>query len=160
MYQLSYIKFEAEDFDLYLKIVSSDEVMRFITGKAPNLEESKKRYERILAVNNQQPLGGFFKVYERGNLVGLAKLENYEKELDTYEVGYLLLEEYWGMGYGTVVCKDLIQFARNNELASFVIALIHPENIASRTVLTKNGLESYFVGTENEVPTEKLRLKL
>ena len=86
----------------------------------------------------QQPLGGFFKVYERGNLVGLAKLEKYVKENDTYEVGYLLLEEYWGMGYGTVVCKDLIQFARNNELASYVMALIHPENIASRTILIKN----------------------
>ena len=160
MYQLSYIKFEPEDFDIYFKIVASDEVMKYVTGKAPNVEESKKRYARILAVNNQQPLGGFFKVYERGNLVGLAKLEKYVKENDTYEVGYLLLEEYWGMGYGTVVCKDLIQFARNNELASYVMALIHPENIASRTILIKNGLESYFVGYENEVPTEKLRLKL
>ena len=70
------------------------------------------------------------------------------------------MQDYWGMGYGTVVCKDLIQFARNNELASYVMALIHPENIASRRILTKNGLESYFVGIENEVPTEKLRLKL
>ena len=160
MYQLSYIKFEEEDFDLYLKIVSSDAVMKYVTGKAPTLEESKIRYNRILDVNKNQPLGGFFKVYERGNLIGLAKLENYLKEEDTYEVGYLLMEDYWGMGYGTVVCKDLIQFARNNELASYVMALIHPENIASRRILTKNGLESYFVGVENEVPTEKLRLKL
>lgn len=160
MHQLSYIKFEPEDFDLYLKIVSSDQVMKFVTGKAPNLEESRRRYDRILSVNELQQSGGFFKVYDRSYLIGLGKLEDYKKEDSTYEVGYLLLEDYWGMGYGTSICHDLIQFARNNELANFVMAMIDPENIASLKILEKNGLKSYFVGTENGLLTEKLRLKL
>jgi len=160
MYQLSYIKFEEEDFDVYLRIVSSDDVMKYITGKAPNLEESKIRFNNIIKSNTEHNLGGFFKIYEKGNIIGLGKLAKYDKEENTYEVGYILMEDYWGMGYGTTICKDLIQFARNNELANYVMAMIHPDNIASKRILTKNGLQSYFVGVENNLLTEKLRLKL
>lgn len=160
MDQLSYIKFEPEDLDLYLKIVSSDKVMKYVTGKARSLEENIKRFHSILEANKNHPIGGYFKVYDRGNMIGLSKLEKYEKEENTIEVGYILMEEYWGLGYGKTVCKDLIQFARMNELAAFVIGIIDPANIASKKILMSNGLVSYYVGTENNVPTEKLRMKL
>jgi len=160
MYKLSYIKFEAEDFDVYHNIVNSDAVMKYITGSASTLERSKERFERILETNNTHNLGGYFKIYDRSQLIGLSKLEMYQKEDDTIEVGYILTEDFWGMGYGSTVCKDLILFARQNEMAKFVIGIIDPENIASKKILMKAGLESYFIGIENNLPTEKLRLKL
>lgn len=160
MYQLSYIKFEEEDFDLYHRIVNSDAVMKYVTGEASSLDRSESRFKEIISTNKSQTLGGYFKVYDRSQLIGLGKVENYIKEEDTVEVGYLLMEDFWGLGYGYQVCKDLIQFARNNELAKYVIGIIDPDNIASKKILTKNGLESYFIGTENDISTEKLRLKL
>lgn len=160
MYQLNYIKFDPEDLDIYLKIVSSDSVMKYITGKARSLNDNIKRFESILEANRIHEKGGYFKVYDRGNIIGLSKLENYPKEEHTIEVGYILMEDYWGLGYGKTICKDLIQFARMNEMASYVIGIIDPDNIASKRILTGNGLERYFVGIENDLPTEKLRMKL
>ena len=132
MYKLSYIKFEEEDFDLYYKIVNSDRVMHYILGCASTLERSKEKFKNILEVNASHALGGYFKVYDRSQLIGLAKLENYIKEDDTFEVGYVLMEEFWGIGYGSTVCKDLILFAKQHDIAKYIIGLIHPENIASR----------------------------
>lgn len=160
MYQLSYIKFEPEDFDLYHRIVNSDEVMKYIIGCASTLERSQFRFKSILEVNASHPKGGYFKVYDRSQLLGLAKLEMYSKEADTIEMGYVLMEEFWGLGYGSTIGQDLVQFARQNELAKYVIGIIDPANIASKRILIKCGLESYFVGEENNLPTEKLRLKL
>lgn len=160
MYQLSYIKFEDVDFDLYHRIVDSDAVMKYVIGQASSLERSKKRFQEILEANETHQQGGYYKIYDRSQLIGLGKLENYPKEDNTIEVGYLLMEDFWGMGYGTQVAKDLIQFARNNDLAKYVIGIIDPENLASRKILTNSGLESYFIGTEDNRPTEKLRLKL
>lgn len=160
MHQLSYIKFEEVDFDLYHRIVHSDAVMKYVTGEASSLERSKHRFQEILSVNELHNLGGFFKVYDRNQLIGLGKLENYTKEVDTVEVGYLLMEEFWGIGYGSQICEDLVQFARHHNLAKFVIGIIDPDNLASKKILMKRGLETYFIGTENNVPTEKLRLKL
>jgi hypothetical protein len=40
-----------------------------------------------------------------------------------------------------------------------VIGIIDPDNAASRQLLTKFGFQSYFVGIEDEVATEKLILK-
>ena len=160
MYKLSYIKFEDEDFDVYHKIVDSDSVMKYITGSASTLERSTNRFKEILDANASHQLGGYFKVYDRSQLIGLAKLENYIHEEDTIEVGYILMEEFWELGYGSTICKDLVLFARQNELAKFIIGIIDPDNIASKKILMKAGLESYFVGEENNLPTEKLRLKL
>ena len=160
MYQLSYIKFEPEDFDLYHRIVNSDKVMKYITGSASTLERSQNRFKSILESNTLHQKGGYFKVYDRSQLLGLAKLEQYPKETDTIEMGYILMEEFWGMGYGQTIGHDLVQFARQNELAKYVIGIIDPANIASKRILLKCGLESYFLGEENNLPTEKLRLKL
>ena len=160
MYKLSYIKFEEVDFDSYHKIVNSDNVMKYITGSASTLERSTERFKSIMETNESHHLGGYFKVYDRNQMIGLAKLENYIHEEDTIEVGYILMEDFWGMGYGTTICQDLVSFARQHELAKFIIGIIDPENIASKKILMNAGLESYFIGEENNLPTEKLRLKL
>ena len=160
MHSLNYIKFEPEDLDIYLKIVSSDSVMKYITGRARSREENIKRFKGILKANTDHVKGGYFKIYDRGNVIGLGKLEYYDKEVDTIEVGYILMEDYWGIGFGKTICKDLIQFARINEMAKYIIGIIDRENIASKRILMSNGLESYFLGIENDLPTEKLRMKL
>ena len=45
------------------------------------------------------------------------------------------------------------------EPASIRFGLIHPENKASKRLLEKFGFQSYFIGEENGIPTEKLLLQ-
>ena len=160
MYRLSYIKYEEEDFDQYYMLVKHDSVMQYVTGKAPTLEESKIRFERIIKTNLEYNGLGYFKVYDSRQYIGLAKFAYYQDEKDFVEIGYLLFEDFWGMGYGSTICKDLISNAKQTYFAKELIALIEPENIASRKILTNNDFESFFLGEENDQPTEKLKLKL
>lgn len=160
MYRLSYIKYEEEDFDQYYQLVKHDAVMQYVTGKAPTFEESKQRFERILKTNRQYDGLGYFKVYDSRQYIGLAKFAYYQDEKDFVEIGYLLFEDFWGMGYGSTICKDLIANAKQTEFASELIALIEPGNIASRKILINHGFETFFLGEENNLPTEKLKLKL
>lgn len=160
MYSLSYIKYEEEDFDQYYLLVKHDAVMQYVTGKAPTLEESKIRFERIIKTNKEFNGLGYFKVYDSRQYIGLAKFAYYQDEKDFIEIGYLLFEDFWGLGYGSTICKDLISNAKQTDFAKELIALIDPENIASRKILTNHGFESFFLGEENNQPTEKLKLKL
>lgn len=57
------------------------------------------------------------------------------------EITYSLLPNFHGKGYATELALNFIDFARENQLKSTVISLIHPENIASIRVAEKNGLK-------------------
>jgi ribosomal-protein-alanine N-acetyltransferase len=75
------------------------------------------------------------------------------------EIGYLLKKEFWQKGIGTLICTELIKVTKEKFSDFKIIAIIDPENIASRKLLEKFGFESYWKGIENDIPTEKLKMK-
>ncbi|HLO14434.1 MAG TPA: GNAT family N-acetyltransferase [Anaerolineales bacterium] len=58
-------------------------------------------------------------------------------ELEETEVGYLLDRSFWGRGYATEVARASLQFGFDHFAFPQLIALVHPENLASRRVLEK-----------------------
>ena len=56
------------------------------------------------------------------------------------EIGYILKTTAWGKGYATEACKRILQFAFEVSPLEEIIAVIDPENVASRKVLEKSGL--------------------
>ena len=58
-----------------------------------------------------------------------------------------------------MICNELISSAENNFPTHEIIAVIDPDNIASRKLLEKFNFESYWKGIENDLPTEKLKMK-
>ena len=61
-------------------------------------------------------------------------------ELNETEVGYLLDKPFWGKGYATEAARASLQFGFDRFDFSQLIALVHPENNASRRVLEKCGM--------------------
>jgi ribosomal-protein-alanine N-acetyltransferase len=68
--------------------------------------------------------------------VGLQHLP----ELIETEVGFLLDRPYWGRGYATEATMSCLQFGFEHINLGHIIALVHPENQASRRVLEKCGM--------------------
>jgi ribosomal-protein-alanine N-acetyltransferase len=64
-------------------------------------------------------------------------------ETDEVEVGYLLHKKFWGKGYATEILTELLQWAKQNINADYIIALTPLEHIASQRVIQKCGLEHY-----------------
>ena len=58
-----------------------------------------------------------------------------------------------------MICDRLIANAKANFPTHEIIAVIDPDNIASRKLLEKFNFESYWKGVENDLPTEKLKMK-
>lgn len=154
-------KYNEADFPAYYDTVREDQVMKYITGKGMTVEQAKVKFTSIQNINNADPALGYFQVIdsELQQNIGECKLVNYAKDPSLYEIGYLVKEAYWQKGYGTAICQQLLTLASALNSDKTVIAIINPDNLASRRLLEKFGFISYFVGTEDDIPTEKLRLQ-
>lgn len=158
--ELSFGKYREEDYDNFYSIVKEDDVMKYITGKGLTREQARNKFDSILKQNAADDFLGYFKVYKDGNiLVGDCKLVRYKHDPSLLEIGYLLKPEYWGKGYGTRICQQMLALAEESFSSNDVIGLIDPENTASKRLLEKFGFKTYFTGMEDELPTEKLMLK-
>ena len=72
-------------------------------------------------------------------IIGWAGLQ-FLPETDETEVGYLLSRQSWGKGYATEVTRASIQFGFEHFNFPEIIALVHPDNVASLKVAAKCGL--------------------
>lgn len=154
-------KYQSTDFEEYFSLVSDDEIMKYITGKGLNKDEAGKKFLSILKQSSNDVDLGYFKVYkvDKNTLLGDCKIV-YNTYLDkSLEIGYLLKKEFWQKGIGTLICTELIKVTKEKFSDFKIIAIIDPENIASRKLLEKFGFESYWKGIENDIPTEKLKMK-
>lgn len=153
-------KYTAEDFALFRELTKDDEIMKYISGKGLTAEQAEKKFASILEINTDPLLGYFMVIDSNSHLVlGDCKLVNYRKDPTVFEIGYLLKKEFWRKGLGTKICESLLAMAKSIDANKDVIGIIDPDNAASRQLLTKFGFQSYFVGIEDGVATEKLILK-
>ncbi len=154
-------KYSPADFGAYFSLVKSDNVMRYITGKGLSEVAASATFERFLKTNRLDPRLGHFQVIDSstGTHLGECKLVNYQKDESVFEIGYLLKEQLWGKGYGTLICERMLALASSIDPNKHVVGIIDPANTASRRLLAKFGFVSFFKGTEDGLLTEKLILR-
>ena len=75
---------------------------------------------------------------ETGEVIGFSGVK-YVPEVRDTELGYRFLPEFWGMGLATEAGRASIDFARASLGLQRLVALVHPDNVASANVLTKLG---------------------
>lgn len=154
---LTFSKYIDRDFGDYYALVKNDAVMRYITGKGLSEQQAREKFNSIIEINNREREIGYFKVYAGKQFIGDCKLVRYRHNRDVFEIGYLLKEAFWRQGYGTEICRKMLDRAQNIAPQTEVIAVIHSENTASKRLLEKFNFSSYFTGIEDGVPTEKLK---
>jgi ribosomal-protein-alanine N-acetyltransferase len=103
-----------------------ERVQRFITGQRTHWEKYGYGNWGIL------PDGG-------PEIIGWAGLQ-YLPEIEETEVGFLLDRPFWGKGYATESALASLRFAFDHANLDHIIALVHPNNLASRRVIGKCGL--------------------
>ncbi|WP_346939834.1 GNAT family N-acetyltransferase [uncultured Clostridium sp.] len=151
-----------DDFEYFLDLVSNEKVMVMNYGRVFTLEEAKKVYKGILEKNEVHEDFGQFKVFEvtTNAFIGLGGLI-ISDDFTKAEVEYLLLPEYWGMGYGSEIVSKLLNKAEGMKSIQQVTGIVDPSNIASRKILIKNGFSSCKVseiedGSLAEVLSKKI----
>jgi ribosomal-protein-alanine N-acetyltransferase len=130
-----------EDADVWCSILHEDGVLRYFPRQTPpSLEKADAYIAHHLGHWATRGYGHWAIVTaEDGKIVGWNGLE-YLPELDETEVAYLLSKRVWGHGYATEAARAAVQFGFETVGLEQIIGLVHPDNIASISVLEKCGL--------------------
>lgn len=159
--KLNLLKFKEDDFDYYYKLVSNNRVMSQITERAIPYEEAKINFQKLVTYNKNNNDYGSYKISIDldQEFIGLAHLTSNEQQTNEAEIGYMILPKYWGRGFGTDVVNQLIEIASQLGLEK-IQAIIDPENIASRKILSNQGFIFEVICEIDGLPGEILSKNL
>ena len=84
-------------------------------------------------------------------------------EMQAVELGYRFLSDFWGKGLATESARAAVAYSRDVLRLGRLIALVHPENVASARVLGKLGFvferttaAAWFPGVELQLHARAL----
>ncbi len=151
-----------QDFDSFFALTGNELVMSKITERPLSEEESRKKFSSLLKNNHLHPaLGSFMVLEDPGDrFLGFAKLELSKEKQDEAELGFMLLPEVWGKGFGSEIARLLLEVARTVPQLKRVYAIIDPANQASRKILINNAFISEELTTIDGLPGEILALSV
>ncbi len=124
-----------------MRLLESDPlVMQFTPSRVPqSLEQTRKRLEgQIAKQSSLAPFGVWAaELKADSEFVGWFMLNPLAPH--SLELGYMLIQEYWGKGLATEVCRALIEFSKTQDSIKEIIAKTNFDNDSSIRVLEKLG---------------------
>jgi [ribosomal protein S5]-alanine N-acetyltransferase len=152
--RLTFRRWTLDDTALASSLWCDERVMRFLGGPYSH-EEVVTRLEREIA--NDAAFGiQYWPVIAGNEFAGCCGLKPHEPENRFYEIGFHFRPEFWGRGYGSEAARAVIAHATEVMDAAALFAGHHPENEASRAVLTRLGFTEigthYFARTRLQHP--------
>jgi RimJ/RimL family protein N-acetyltransferase len=155
-------KMQAHDFEAFLTMTGNEKVMEKITGRTLTKEEALDKFSSLLENNRIHESFGSYLVLDvtASKMLGFAKLEITKEKPDEAELGFMLLPEFWGMGFGGEIAGLLMRVAESDPDLIRVYANIDPNNSASRKILLGLGFVSELLGEIDGLPSEILGKRL
>ena len=118
------------------------EVMKLLLGRTFTLEETRAYIESNFS---RGQLMDFTVAIEKesNEVVGYAGMFPYpfNGQDNEYDFGYILKQEAWGKGYATELSIGQIEMLKKSFDNVSIVATAHPQNLASKRVLEKVGME-------------------
>lgn len=107
-----------------------------------SMAESVVREQNVNKRYNIQHLFAI-RLKNSNELIGCVSIHNIKRE--EAEIGYWIVPKYWNNGYATESSKAAITYALNTLNVTNIYGHFYKENIASKKVLSKCGLNEYQV---------------
>ncbi|HSB66930.1 MAG TPA: GNAT family N-acetyltransferase, partial [Anaerolineales bacterium] len=123
------------------RIYQTEGVLRYFPNPIPPALERVERFIREQHSHWEQHGYGNWGILPDGedDIIGWVGLQ-FLPELNETEVGFLLDRPYWGKGYATEAALASLKFGFERVTLKYIIALVHPENMASIRVIEKCGI--------------------
>jgi len=133
--------FTYHDLDAFALIGSDPDVMRYIgDGNPQSRDQTAQRLDAIIEHHNQHGFGLWAAVEKTsGDLIGFCGLQFLDNTSEV-ELGYRLAKRLWGMGLASEAAQASLRYGFEQLGIDRIVAVVHPENIASSRVLEKIGL--------------------
>ena len=150
-----------DDLQGFHELESNPKVLQYATGNPKSLFENEKELKELI-LKYEKPNNDFwiFAIIrkEDDTFVGTVALvkDNLEDE-----IGYRFLEVFWGLGYGSELCKGLIIYCKKIGLKK-IIGNVVDVNKASAKILEKNNFKAVkkFISDDIKLPETKYELYL
>lgn len=134
--------FSPEDLDALCQVFGDPEVMKYISGGKPRTREATR--EGLLnSIEGWRERGfGLWAVVEKatGKTIGYCGLIFLE-DTPEIEVAYGLARSAWGKGFAAEAARASLGYGFKELKLERVVAVVNPENLASRRVLEKLGMK-------------------
>ena len=128
-------QFKDSDVDELYLILSNPKVMEYI--EEPFTLESTKEFLNKNALS-YPPRVFALEYKENKKLIGHVIFHKYYKE--SYEIGFILNQNYWGQGIANEVTKSLIDYAKNKNIHSLIIEC-DKRQLATQKIATNNNFK-------------------
>ncbi len=138
--RLHFRYFRNSDFSL-VKVLNSNPLVTTYVGGAKSDQEIELSMEKYLNYHLQHPGYGYWFTRLKGSnqFIGYFLVKTLVETGET-EIGYRLHPDYWGQGLATEGATALLNYCFDKLGKDRVVAVAHPDNMASRRVLEKSGL--------------------
>ena len=131
-----------------------------ISGEPISKDAAKIKFDEILKINNSNQQLGYFLItcIQSKDFIGLGKIVTISD--DEVEIGYLVEPNFWSMGFGGEISAELVKHARSLNFVKNAIAIIDPENTASKRILLKSSFYLDETFEMDGLPAEVYKLVL
>lgn len=147
--------FTLDDAEFILRLLNEPSFIKNIADRGVRTVEQAATYLRGGPMKSYQVHGhGLYLVSLKGSLqpIGMCGLIKRER-LEDVDIGYALLPEFWSKGYALESVSAVLEFGRRSLGLTKVVAIVNPDNEASKKVLTRVGFSfSRFVHMEPNAP--------
>ena len=134
--------FQQSDIDYLAELNSDPDVRQFFPDGTQNREQTEARMNDFISYYKEKGLPCFVMFeLESGEFVGRCGFG--PVETGEIEVGYLLHKKFWGKGLASEVLTVLLEWAKQNINADYIIAFAPIEHVASQRVMQKCGMKHY-----------------
>jgi RimJ/RimL family protein N-acetyltransferase len=133
--------FAEQDAGPLYDILAEEGVLRYFPNTSPPPRDRVGRFIAHQLKHWEEHGFGWWAVEprERGELIGWNGLQ-YLPDTDEIEIGFLLAKDYWGQGLATEGARPGLWLGFETLRLERIVAVVHPENIASQRVIEKLGL--------------------
>jgi RimJ/RimL family protein N-acetyltransferase len=139
--RLTLREFTFEDFDGVIAYSADPRVTRYLFFGPRDLHATAEYLDDLIAAQQEVPRTRFELAVEEqstGRLIGACDLSLIERNV--VDLGYMLEQNSWGLGYATEIALALIDAAFYDLRAERVISTVDINNKASIRVLEKIGM--------------------
>ena len=133
--------FTSQDAGPLHRILGDRDVLRYFPNPtSPSLDRVEKTIADQLKHWEEYAYGWWaIQLRAAGEFVGWCGLQ-FLPETEETEVGYLLGKPFWGQGLATEGARASLSFGFDDLGLGTIVAIVHPENLASRRVIEKLGM--------------------
>ena len=134
-------RFVLDDLEAFYQLCSRPEIIRHAQSAPLASREAALEYLQAAPFRDYAThgYGRFACVWKpTGEVIGFSGIK-FVPEIDDNELGYRFFKEFWGLGLATEAGEASIEFARSVLGLQRLVAMVHPDNVASARVVTKLG---------------------